>query len=358
MKKQEGTMIKKFLYLAMVVVLMLAATGCQVFIEEDGEKTEVETLTYLTNESQLSNAYYVWHDDTTNNPLDDLGNNNTGHAEFKKLYKAYGLVESETYYKNKKGGDPKRLFWITDKELVESIPTMYKGDALVLSADNYRPDVIEFERFFDKGYTLGICGLKEDSTGRFWFSTKIDNSEKKNYINPLADIQRIVREYPETELTLDKINGQEIRYNNISEAGYILGLAGGVTYDLELYTGTKSTTASYTADSRVFLSGECFRSNQMTLVGSNTAIITFPEYLVSGYYYIDGAGLVRYINAEYGTDINSVDYNEPMVTYDDEGNILYDLSAGYDYMYDIDDEEKEDNESGTSPEDTDQAETY
>lgn len=55
-------------------------------------------------------------------------------------------------------------------------------------------------------------------------------------------------------------------------------------------------------------------------IGANIIKITLPDYLKSGYYNINGAGIFRYI-AEGDTYDSSTNFNEPIIEVDDNGNV-------------------------------------
>jgi len=295
-------------------------SGCDILIDE----TETVSNVVVTSESELNNAYYIWHNDYTNNVMEDVGGNNSGYGSFTKLYKNYSTIVETVSYSNTANGHPENLIWLSEEEL-ELVPTYYYGDALVLSAETYRPVEIIFERYFDEGWTFGICGLTADATGRYSISTEADPDGKSLFF-PLAESYEIARELPETTIMIDKVGGSELRSNGISDSGFIKGLKKDAVYELEIYIGTISYNIKLRADAKALVSRECFVSTEYSLVNSKTAIIKIPEYLKTGYYYVDGEGLFRYIAAGDSWEDGKTNFNSPICYFDEEGNVIHDPS--------------------------------
>lgn len=309
---------KKALALSMISIMaMMTLSGCQVLIEEE----EVEANPPVATEAECSNSYYIWHNDKTDNIMDDLGGRNSGTAEFTKVYINHHTIESKEKYSNNVMGMPQRLAWFTDEEL-NLIPTYYPGDKLILNADTYLPEEITFERYFDEGWTFGITGLTEDGTGRYGRSTRIEN-KKLSYFFPLSDAYEVLKALPDTDIKIDKVGGQELRSNAISDSGFVMGLSKGKTYNVEIYVGTQSYDIRLKADSKPLVSRECFTSTDYSLVDTQTAVINLPSYLKTGYYYVDGEGFFRYI-ANGKSWNESTNFNTPICTFDSEGKLTYD----------------------------------
>ena len=57
-------------------------------------------------------------------------------------------------------------------------------------------------------------------------------------------------------------------------------------------------------------------------MGDGIITINLPENLKTGYYYINGAGLFRYIDGNSYND--STNFNDPGVIKDDNGKVIYD----------------------------------
>jgi hypothetical protein len=65
---------------------------------------------------------------------------------------------------------------------------------------------------------------------------------------------------------------------------------------------------------------------------SNVIAIKIPDYFVSGYYFVNGVGLFRYVSDADAKVYNgeaydpNINWNEPMILYNEDGTVLYDPS--------------------------------
>lgn len=316
--------IKKLTAVALLsAVTATSLTGCNVLIEE----ATAMTNTPVTTEAELSNYYYIWHNDYTNNVMDDLKGRNSGTAQFTKVYENFATFEAgkKENYSNNVLGNPGRLMWLSEEEL-ELVPTYYAGDELVLSSDSYRPQEVIFERFFDEGWTFGFAGLAKDKTGRYTVSTKTENKDE-SWFFPLSEAYELVKTLPDTEILVDKVGGEELRSNGVSDSGFVKGLTKDNVYNVEVYIGTNAYDIKLKADSKPLVSRECFTSTDYRLVDSSTAIIKLPKYLRTGYYYVDGGGLFRYISGAKSWN-SSTNFNIPICSFNSEGRAIYDPALG------------------------------
>lgn len=61
-------------------------------------------------------------------------------------------------------------------------------------------------------------------------------------------------------------------------------------------------------------------------------VIEIPEYFKSGYYFINGVGLFRYVSDKDADTYNkeaydaSIDWNDPIIIYDENGEVIFDPS--------------------------------
>ena len=313
--------VKRLVILALTVSLVVSSalllSGCDILIEEDTEFSNEPVY----SEDAMDNGYYIWHNDKIDNIMKDLKGSSTDTATFTRLYTGYKTFSEGESYDNISGGKPDRAMWLSEEEL-ELVPTLYPGDELVLNASEYRPEEIIFERFYDEGWTFGVCGMTEDTTGRYVISTETEDDEQ-NWFAPFSEIFELVKLLPDTDITIDKVGGVDLRGNGVSDAGYVTGLSKNKVYSAEVYVGTEAYDTKFRADSNILVSRECFTSTDYTLVDSQTAVITIPNYLKTGYYYVDGEGLFRYVKNSY-TWNESTDFNSPICTYDSEGQPVYD----------------------------------
>ena len=142
----------------------------------------------------------------------------------------------------------------------------------------------------------------------------------------LAELQAITRLY------LDKVGNTRVTEENISDGGTVLGLKKDKVYTCEFYTGTYYQDFNLTANIHCFSSLERFTSYNYEFMHSNFIVIEIPEYFKSGYYFVNGVGLFRYVAYKDVTKYNgepydeNINWNDTIIEYDEDGVVIYDPS--------------------------------
>lgn len=273
--------LKKILLIGLSLSLL---TGCSA---EDSQDNNNEA-TVETNINKLkNNAYYVQRDDT--------------------YYETFLSNATFSQYSISKGGDSSRVAWIKESE-ESKIPMMYPGDKIVYRQDDgvVEGDVL-IERFYDLGYTIGVCGLKPNNTGRYVFDTDVKNLN----INPASDASQLTNA-GDYQAVIESIGNAKLRSGNISEAGTIIGLEKDKTYSTDVYIGTILKNYKIKADVRALMSEEAYNIKDFDYMQSKIISITLPSWLNSGYYLVNGYGLFRYSSTGKEWDENT-DVNVPNV---------------------------------------------
>lgn len=273
--------LKKILLIGLSLSLL---TGCSA---EDSQDNSNEA-TIETNINKLkNNAYYVQRDDT--------------------YYETFLSNATFSKYSISKGGDSSRVAWIKESE-ESKIPMMYPGDKIVYRQDDgvVEGDVL-IERFYDLGYTIGVCGLKPNNTGRYVFDTDVKNLN----INPASDASQLTNA-GDYQAVIESIGNAKLRSGNISEAGTIIGLEKNKTYSTDVYIGTILKNYKIKADVRALMSEEAYNIKDFDYMQSKIISITLPSWLNSGYYLVNGYGLFRYSSTGKEWDENT-DVNVPNV---------------------------------------------
>lgn len=128
----------------------------------------------------------------------------------------------------------------------------------------------------------------------------------------------------DTVVSIPSVGDKKIESKDVSRAGTIKGLIHGAQYDVAAYVGTNRHLIKMTADTHIFSSYELYTltANSYDFVGDGIITINLPENLKTGYYYINGAGLFRYIDGNSYND--STNFNDPGVIKDDNGKVIYD----------------------------------
>lgn len=322
-------MKKKLLIVVLFVVLVIVflfLNGTLSF-ETYGQNEETISKNVTTVDDLKDGCFYVWHNDSESDIATDL--NGSFSSDVFRI-----CPEGEINWE--KNDFIEHTLWFTSENDYE-IPTLYEGDVLVYISSTTVPfSGVEWERFADYGYTVGVSNMIGDESGHY----RIENSDGKGYKGYLSKNSDafVVNDFVNISyLFLDKIGKVPIRDNNVSEGGTVLGLSKDQKYVCEWYTGTYYQDYELTANMHAFSSLETFTTYDYEFLHSNCIEINIPEWFKTGYYYIQGAGLFRYVSDEdkglysgesYDENIN---WNDPIILYDEEGKCIYDPSTGLDY---------------------------
>lgn len=277
--------MKKKIIVFLIIISVLATTGCNGFKRENAKEGGTDLETVLDMEKLEDGGFYVLRGD-----------------EYEKLYVQdtnYELSDSSPTSPN-----VQHTLWYKDDW--KKVPTLYKGDQLIYKTTNTLDETFSMERFEYVGYTIGISNLKETESGRFAFETSSDSMN----INMNSDAAPLSELSTETAI-IDQIGGAYLRAGNVSSGGCILGLSKGKTYLAEVYAGTIMHEYKLKADYIALTSMEVYKSVDYDFMQSEIITVNIPEYFNSGYYMINNYGLVRYVN---GTSYDeNTDFNVPNV---------------------------------------------
>lgn len=277
MKRTKHT---RFICIALSAILAFGLTGCG----NKSSENKIGVTTFKDINQLADGGYYVRHGDV--------------------YYQPYFGQTSFTPDRTVTAKDDKRVAWYGED--YANIPTMNKGDTIVYHSTQPFTEGITIERFEDFGYTVGICQMKEASSGRYSFAT-----DSRSFNVDIKSDAGTLCQNGETSATFDKIGGVNLRAGNISRAGTIIGLSKGKTYDCDIYIGTDLHECKIKADVKALCSMEVFEIKDYSFNRSKTITFKFPKNLQSGYYNIGGFGIVRYINSAKGEFSESMDMNIP-----------------------------------------------
>lgn len=206
----------------------------------------------------------------------------------------------------------------------QQIPTLYKdGELIYKSNEPQLPSEFVFERFKDQGWSIGIRGItKAEGFGKYHTIVNAHTYREGSSISQLNAPAG-------GEVIIDKVNGTPLSENNVSEAGTITGLTKGQSYSVDAYTGTTYIGMEALADTHMLSSYEIYKISDYSLDPNNYVVIKIPDYLQSGYYMINGMGLIRYINRSISEGDVGVDLNIPYyMGKDDSGNMITNPADG------------------------------
>ena len=289
--------------------------------------TETPDEKVYTLDTLEPGRYYVW-----NNNGEDILDSVNGNTDST----FHILPEGNKNWEKKQ--DVNHTIWFSSKE-DESIPTYYQGDELIyVSKINVPFEGIKWERFADYGYTIGVTNLIGDKSGHY----RIPFDENKlyaGYVYDKSDASQINQFVNVSNIFIDKIGGVSVRDSIISDGGTIYGLEKDNVYVCEWYTGTFYQDFEMTADIHSFCSFESFKTYNYNFLHSNCISIEIPNWFKSGYYYVNELGFFRYVSDADRNQYNgqaydgNIEWNDPIILYNDLGQILYDPSNNIDKRY-------------------------
>lgn len=213
-----------------------------------------------------------------------------------------------------KAADPEHRIAMFGDDDIE-IPTMYSDSLLIYKAEDGGaiPQETVLERYKDEGYSIGVRGLSMQNGKCHTIVSSVTFYPQSSALAITAP--------NDTDLIIDKIDGVSVTEQQLSTAGTILGLTQNNTYTVDAYSGTTYIGGDIVADTHMMSSMERFTIEEYSMDPSNFAILSFPKDLWSGYYYVNGVGMIKYINhpKSMGDDVDT--YNEQYYVTDEHGNI-------------------------------------
>lgn len=314
-----------------VAVLVVIAIGSQIFginlfATLSGENSKVPTSFSDVNELSSGKAY-VWHHEG-GNIEDDLSGNVASNVFFTCIKGDYNFKNQEL----EEGVEHPRSIWISS-DTDDSIPTVTKDDLLIYVSSTAVPNGIIFERFADYGYSIGLSNMIKDGGGHYYIEyATVDEDDYKYYLDMNSDASQLSSLEAIEKLYLDKVGSTKVRENNVSDGGTVLGLTKDKSYVCEFYTGTYYQDFKLTANIHTFSSLERFTSFEYEFMHSNFIVISIPDYFKSGYYFVNGVGLFRYVASSDVATYNgeaydeNIDWNDPIIVYNENGEVIEDPS--------------------------------
>lgn len=300
----------------------LAAAGV-INIESfaDTQVAKEQTFDVRNIKGLTTNTVYVYHGD-------NLEEDAKGNAETKGTFEKAGFTTAsfkvDSTYKDS-GADKTHILWVSSKdEAIVPVLDANRGDKLVYSIqDTTKILPISCERFISDGYTIGISNMAADAGNHCYFTVYKSKDEAAAVINPKSDANQLSPLGEAADggtVYLDAIGDTKVTGDSLSTGGTVSGLEKDKKYVCTFYTGTYYQDYAMTADFQAF-SGyprEFFKWKDYQFLHSNIIEISLPSYLKSGYYLINGVGLIRYV-AEGDTLDSPTD--SPIVIIDEDGQI-------------------------------------
>ncbi len=322
--------MRKKILLMMLPLLSLSLSGCGLFKTFEVKSEDKEES--FSNVYELkSGKAYVWDDHNEQDIRNDLKQDREGSGVF------FPCPTGDINFAGDELSDIcqyPRSIWMSG-DFDKNIPTVTGKNALIYISDTKVPEDIVFERFADYGYTIGVANMTADPGGHYYILyARNDEDDYKYYVDLKSDAKDVTQFKGIERLYLDKVGGERVDEENVTDGGTVMGLTKDKSYACEFYTGTFYQDFKLKADVRTFGSLERFVCHDYEFLHANCIRIIIPEWFKSGYYFVEGVGLFRYVSDDdidhydgsaYDPDI---DWNDPIKQYDEYGVCIYDPSLG------------------------------
>ena len=321
--KKKGNGLFKFIFIVMVLFLVVSLVLTKLGLVESGT-TYAEGAEVVPTEIEVDNLddnhLYIWKDATDK---DIEAKNN--------CFLVCPEGNTNINYEDIGASGVNFTVWIPlDSD--SSIPTLTRSDKLLFVSKKEVPDTFDFMRMYENGYSIGITSLVADASNHYYIAyANASEDDYKQYVNTKSDAKDLGGLLIE-KLYLDKVGGMTINSEDVSEGGIVTGLTKGEQYVCEFYTGTYYQDYLLTASEHTFTEFEDFTCYGYEFLHSNCISIDIPDWLCSGYYYINGIGLFRFVDdTDLGTysgepyDEN-IAWNEPLIQYNEFGQVIFDPS--------------------------------
>lgn len=269
--------MKKVIVLVLMFLLCTGIlSGCKPIFQQKKDKYKQIELT----KDELENDIYYVKDGT-------------------RFIQVYTADTKET--KSLTGAKQKVTFLTKD---YKTVPTLYRNEILAIPSQKLDVANIELTRYKEVGYSLGFYGLRIDDDGYL-----VGKLKQNIYKNSAA--YQIIETGKSNDFRIVSINGEPVSIEMLSDSGAFNCLEEAGTYEVDYYAGTYYTTSTFTADTFTLEEYEYYTLSDTSDTKNGYISFKMPEDAVSGWYYIKGGGIFRYIASDKGVDIATVDMNEP-----------------------------------------------
>lgn len=265
-------------------------------------KTVIPVMAAFLLLTGCNNEVQIFEDPSAKYQADALSNLDLENDKYyiKEGTKFYEVYDCETSGGSGGVDNTRCAFYVGDYET--KLPTYYKDELIACASKTNTIEDVDVERYSDTGYSIGVYGATWED-GYITFNLSSNTVEE-------SDAQKKFENKRSKNIMIESINGQKVSADMLNKAGVFVGFEEGKDYNVTFWAGTYYGTATITADTHFFQSFEAYTLEDHSITKNGYIAIRMPEDAKSGYYYIDGEGMFRYVSEEKGIDLTSVDYNE------------------------------------------------
>ena len=287
-------MKSKFLIVMASVLSISLLSGCSVIggMTSNNEEVVYE-LTPVTADALQDNMFYVKDGD-----------------QFYPVHMGRTNIDEKDIIA--KESNPTRVISFTKDDVM--IPTLYKDDQFIYHTTSSVPTFV-WERFADCGYSIGAFNLKADDAGKIQFV--VGESKTNPDSDMYAGLSQI--DIANSVIIIDKVAGESVTADRLGSGGSVKDLKPDEMANTEIYVGTQHYTIESHVDTHILSSMELYQTNEYNLMPEGYASVKIPDYFMSGYYFVNGIGVVRYVDNNRSEGIPNIDFSVPYFYKDEYG---------------------------------------
>lgn len=211
------------------------------------------------------------------------------------------------------GADPERIIWVNYNLDEGLVPVMKKGDSFIYKSSTYIPTTYAIEKFYDWGYTFGVCGLQSDLSGNYQYLSAA-GEKGIGRVHTTSDASGFDRLEADS-VYFASINNKKLTSERINPAGGVDNLKLMKKYKCDIRSGTVKNDVTLTANIRLFSSAETYMGGNFSFMTPYIVKIDIPDYMTTGYYNVNAGGFFKYEKDD------SKNNNETIYTYDEYGSL-------------------------------------
>lgn len=185
--------------------------------------------------------------------------------------------------------DPERYMWMVNEDYLIPELSISNGDQLVYRSDNFKlNNSIVFEKFEDRGYTIGVGFSDMNESGFYLFDT--------NKLHPKSNAASIIGKNNAKDITVIGINESRLISSMFDASKTLINLEPQGIYTFNLYKGTEYAGVDITADTHLFFSSGIFETTSFSFTRNGYTEINLPTSIQPGLYEINEQGFIKIVD--------------------------------------------------------------